>query len=179
MRMLTLLLAALPAAWLAAASPALAQDEPADEALIRELIAVTESAKLLDGVYAQVDSMMAQAMADAVGGKTVTPQQQALFDEMRERIVAIFRETMNWATLEPLMIDIYRKSFTRKEAQGMLDFYRSDAGRAVIAKMPIVMQNTMAAMHEHMRAMMPKVQEVQKDILTRLRALDTQAAPTP
>lgn len=175
MRMLTLVLAA----WLAAAVPALAQDEPADEALIRELIAITESAKLLDDVYAQVDRTMAQSMAEAIGGKTVTPEQQALFDEMRERIVAIFRETMNWATFEPMMIDIYRKSFTRKEAQGMLDFYRSDAGRAVTAKMPIVMQNTMAAVHEHMRTMMPKVQEVQKDIMTRLRALDTQAAPAP
>jgi uncharacterized protein len=177
MRTLTLLLAALPAAWLAAAAPAVAQDEPADETIIRELIAVTGAEKLLDNVYAQVDAMMAQSMAEAVGGKIVSPQQQALFDEMRERIVAIFRESMNWATFEPLMIDIYRKSFTRKEAQGMLDFYRTDAGRAVIAKMPLVMQHSVAAMQANMRTMMPKIQEVQQDIIARLRALDAQAAP--
>lgn len=169
------MLALIPAAWLLAAAPALAQDEPADEALIRELIEVTESAKLLDNVYAQVDGMMAQAMAEAVGGKTVSPEQQDLFDEMRERVVAIFRESMSWTIFEPMIIDIYRKSFTRKEAQGMLDFYRTDAGRAVIAKMPLVMQNTMAAIQENMRTMMPKIQEVQKDILTRLRALDKPA----
>lgn len=173
MRMLTLVLAA----WLAAAAPALAQDEPADEAIIRQLIAVTESAKLLDDVYTQVDAMMAASMAEALGGRAVTPEQQALFDEMRERVIAIFRESMNWAALEPMMIDIYRKSFTRKEAQGMLDFYKSDAGRAVIAKMPVVMQNTMAAMNDHMRTMMPKIMDVQKDIIARLRALDQPAAP--
>lgn len=173
MRMLTLVLAA----WLAAAAPALAQDEPADEAIIRELITVTESAKLLDGVYAQVDAMMAASMAEALGGRAVTPEQQALFDEMRARVIAIMRESMNWAALEPMMIDIYRKSFTQKEAQGMLDFYRTDAGRAVIAKMPLVMQNTMTAMHDHMRTMMPKIVEVQKDIIARLRALDQPEAP--
>lgn len=174
MRMLALFLAT----WLSAAAPALAQDQPADEAIIRELIEITESAKLLDGVYAQVDGMMAQAMTEAVGGRNISPQQQALFDEMRERVVAIFRESMSWATFEPMMIDIYRKSFTRKEAQGMLDFYRSDAGRAVIAKMPLVMQHTMAAMQDKMRTMMPKIQEVQKDILARLKALDQPAAPS-
>ena len=173
MRMFALMVAA----WLSAAAPAIAQDAPADEAIIRELIAVTESAKLLDGVYAQVDGMMAQAMNEAVGGNSLSPQQQALFDEMRERVVAIFRESMSWAALEPMMIDIYRKSFTQKEAQGMLDFYRSDAGRAVIAKMPLVMQNTMAAMQASMRTMMPKIQEVQKDILARMKALDQPAAP--
>lgn len=171
-------LALVIAAWLFAAAPALAQDQPADEAIIRELIEITESAKLLDSIYAQVDGMMAQALSDAIGGKSVTPAQQALFDEMRERVVAIFRESMSWATLEPVMIDIYRKSFTRNEAQGMLDFYRSEAGRAVIAKMPLVMQNSMAAMQDNLRTMMPKIQDVQKDILERLRALNQPAAPS-
>lgn len=172
-------LALVIAAWLSVAASALAQDEPADEAIIRELIEITESAKLLDSVYAQVDGMMAQSLSDAIGGKSLTPEQQALFDEMRERVVAIFRESMSWAVLEPVMIDIYRKSFTRKEAQGMLDFYRSEAGRAVIAKMPLVMQNSMAAMQANLRTMMPKIQEVQKDILERLRALNQPAAASP
>lgn len=167
------------AAWLAAAAPALAQDGPADEAIVRELIEVTEAAKLLDDVYTQVDTMMAASMTEALGGRTVTPEQQALFDEMRKRVIAIFRESMNWAALEPIMIDIYRKSFTRAEVQGMLDFYRSDAGKAVIAKMPVVMQNTMAAINGHVQTMMPRILDVQKDIIARLRALDQQEAEAP
>jgi hypothetical protein len=174
MRMLSLVLAA----WLVAAAPAFAQDEPADEAIIRELMAVTESAKMLDGVYAQVDAMMIQSMQEALSGKSVTPGQQALFDEMRERMTVIMRETMSWESLEPMFIDIYRKSLTRSEAQGMLDFYRTDAGRAVIAKMPLVMQHTMTAMQEQMKVMIPRIQEVQKDIIARLRALNVPAAPT-
>lgn len=174
MRMLILVLSS----WLTVAVPALAQDQPADEAIIRELMVVTETAKLMDGMNAQVDNMMKQAMADALGGKAMTPEQQALFDEMRDRIIAILRDSMSWAKFEPIMIDIYRKSFTRAEVQGMLDFYKSDAGRAVVAKMPLVMQHTMALMNEHMRAILPKVQDVQKDIIARLRALDQKAAPT-
>lgn len=175
MRMPALILAV----GLAASAPAVAQDPPADEAIVRELIEITESAKLLDGVYAQVDGMMTQAMSEAVGSRTLSPQQEALLTELRERVVAIMRDSLSWATFEPMMIDIYRKSFTQKEVQGMLDFYRSDAGRAVIAKMPVVMQNTMTAMQENMKSLMPKVQEVQRDIIARMRALDQPAAPSP
>ena len=173
MRMLALVLAGL----LSAAAPALAQDEPADEAIIRERIAVTEAEKLMDGVYAQVDAMMTQAMAEAMGGRTATPEQQALLDELRERVVAIWRESMSWTKFEPMMIDIYRKSFTRKEVQGMLDFYRSEAGRAVTAKMPVVMQHTMAAMQDQLRTTLPKIQAVQKDIIARLQALKKEEVP--
>ncbi len=165
------LYALILAAWLLSPAGALAQDVPADEAIIRELLAVTESEKMLDGVYAQMDAMMVQAMQDALGGKAVTAEQQALLDEMRERMVAIMRESVGWEVLEPMTIDIYRKSFTQQEAQGMLDFYRSDAGRAVIAKMPLVMQHTMTAMQEQLKIMFPRIQEVQKDIIARLKAL--------
>lgn len=165
------------AALLLLATPALAEDAPADEAIIRELLVVTESAKLLDGVYTQVDGMLAQSIAEALKGQTVTPEQRALLDEMQQRVVAIFREGMGWEAFEPMMIDIYRKSFTRKEAQDMLDFYRTDAGRALIAKMPLVMEYTMVAVQEHMQVILPRIQEVQQDIVARLRALEQPAAP--
>ena len=70
------------------------------------------------------------------------------------------------------MEEIYRKSFSQSEMDGMLKFYKSPAGKAVIAKMPVVMQNTMQVMQGEMAEMMPKIQQLIADTTSQMQALD-------
>lgn len=150
-------------------SPVFAAEQPASEASIRELMIVTESKKLIEGTVGQVDAMMQASMQQAIGGQPISPEQQKVLDQMRAKMVALLKEQLGWASLEPMMIDIYQKTFTEKEVRGMLDFYRTDAGKAVIAKMPLVMQHTMQAMQMRMSQMMPKMQQLQQETLAQLK----------
>jgi hypothetical protein len=150
--------------------PAIAAEPPASEASVRALLAVTQSEKLLDSTMGQIDAMMQRSMRQALAGQTLTADQQKIMDRMRARTIALFREDMKWETLEPMFIDIYKRSFTQKEINGMLDFYRSESGQAVIAKMPVVMQNTMQAMQERMAVMMPKIMQLQQEAIAELKA---------
>lgn len=59
-----------------------------------------------------------------------------------------------------MMIGIYLQSFTQKDVDGMLRFYKSKAGQAVIAKMPVVM---------------PRIQNLTEGTAAKLKA--TQQAP--
>ena len=77
---------------------------------------------------------------------------------------------MQWSALEPRFIEIYQASFTQAEVDGMLAFYRSPAGQAVIAKMPGAMQRTMVVMQELMNGMMPRLRELRAQALDRLKA---------
>lgn len=153
-----------------AAAPAIAADAPASEASIRELLTVTQSEKLVDSTMGQIDSMMQNSMKQALGGQTLTADQQKIIDDMRAKMIALFKEDMKWETLEPMFVDIYKRSFTQKEVDGMLDFYRSEPGQAVIAKMPLVMRNSMQAMQGRMVALLPKLQQLQRDAIAELRA---------
>lgn len=153
-----------------AAAPAFAADAPASEASIRELLTVTQSEKLVDSTMGQIDSMMQNSMKQALAGQTLTADQQKIIDDMRAKMIALFKEDMKWETLEPMFVDIYKRSFTQKEIDGMLDFYRSEPGQAVIAKMPLVMRNSMQAMQGRMVAMLPKLQQLQRDAIAELRA---------
>src|SRR5262249_16135383 len=130
---------------------------------------------LIDGMYAQVDATMQKSIQDALGGQQLTPEQQKIFDDMRARMIVILKDTMNWETLEPMFIDLYKKTFPQQEGDGMPAFYKSNAGKAVIAKLPLVMQNTMGMMQNRLAAMMPKVQQLQQETMAQLR--DT--APKP
>ena len=150
--------------------PAIAAEPPASEASVRELLCITQSQKLVDGTMGQVDAMMQRSMKQALAGQTLTADQQRIMDNMRTKTIALFREDMKWETLEPMFIDVYKQSFTQKEVDGMLDFYKSEPGQAVIAKMPLVMQNTMQAMQGRMAVMLPKLQQLQQDAIAELKA---------
>ncbi|HEY6096117.1 MAG TPA: DUF2059 domain-containing protein [Gallionellaceae bacterium] len=149
--------------------PAFAAEQPASEASIRELMVVTESKKLIEGTVGQVDAMMQASMQQALAGRPVSPDQQKILDQMRVKMLALLKEQLSWSSMEPMMIDIYQKTFTEQEVKGMLDFYRTDAGKAVIAKMPLVMQHTMQAMQARMSQMMPKMQQLQQQTLAQLK----------
>jgi hypothetical protein len=143
--------------------------QPTD-ASVRELLKVTESQKLVDASEAQMDSVMRATMQQAFKGQTVTPDIQESLDDMRGKMIALMRQEMRWDVLEPKFLDIYKQSFSQAEVDGMLAFYKSETGRAVIAKMPVVMQHTMQMMQQMMLALMPKLQAVQKETMAEVKA---------
>lgn len=150
--------------------PACVAEEPATEPTIRELMAVMQSEKLIDSMYAQIDSMMEGSMKQATAGHPLNAEQAKIMDDMRTKMMALLREQMDWKSFEPIMIDIYRKSFTEQEVRSMLTFYQSPAGKSVIAKMPLAMQASMQAAQSRMSTLMPKLQELSKDTSLRLKA---------
>jgi uncharacterized protein len=155
-------------ATLAIAIQPVAAEDQASEASVRDLLEVTQSRRLLDGLQGQMDAFIKEAMGRALAGKTPTVEQQAILDEFRAKLVALFQEEMKWELLEPRFIEIYRQSFTEQEIAGMLEFYRTAAGQAVISKMPVVMQHSMALMQEMMISVSPKLRALQAEALEKL-----------
>jgi uncharacterized protein len=164
MRKLSLIVA------LIATMPAFAQDQPASEASVRELMALTNSKALLDQMYAQVDGLMESSMKEAMGGRTGNEEQQRLAAELRSKIVALLREDMSWEDLEPVYLQLYTSTLSQAEVDGMNAFYRSPAGQAVIAKMPLMMQSLMKVLMERMQVMMPKARALGEEYGRKLRA---------
>jgi hypothetical protein len=103
---------------------------------------------------------MHDAMKQALAGQTVTAEQQKIMDQTAVEMAAVLKQEMRWEEFEPLMIAVYKKSFTQKEMDGMLAFYKSDVGQSIVAKMPQVMQNSMQLMQSRMGAIMPKLQKI-------------------
>jgi hypothetical protein len=160
----------------AAVHPAFAEEALASEASVRELLALTEAKKLSEGTIAQLDQFMNQAMTQELGGRVPTPEQQAILDELRTRLVALVKGALSWEQLEPRYIDMYRKSFSDAEIAGMVQFYKTPAGQAVINKMPVVVQNTMTMVQELLQGIAPQLRQIQTEALEKLK---TTVAPQP
>jgi hypothetical protein len=161
-----------------ASQAAPAQDAKPSEASIRQLFEVMHSSKLLDAYVTQIDATVRASMQQAFAGQQPTPKQQKIMDELGRNIASLVKEELNWATFEPMMIEVYRNTFSQLEVDGMLTFYRSEAGQAVIAKLPAAMQQTMTSMQSHVKTLTPKIVQLERDMAAQLKAAGEPGQPT-
>ena len=154
-----------------------AADAPVSDATIHELLTVTSMRGVLDQAAGQFDRMMKNTMQQASAGQTLNAEQQRLLEEMGTRMASAMKDSLNWDSLEPLFINIYRTTFTQGEVDGMLKFYKTPAGKAVISKLPVVMQNSMGVMQDHMKDLVPRLQQIGREYAEKLQAARTPDAP--
>jgi hypothetical protein len=147
-----------------------ASDKLASEESVRKLLEVTESRKMLESVWQHVESSMDMTLTQLIGEQKLTAQQQKQMTEIRTKVVAIMREELSWEFMESMMMEVYMKTFTQAEVDGMLAFYASPAGRSVITKMPVAMQHSMEIMQQRMSTMIPKLQQMQKEMVAQVQA---------
>jgi uncharacterized protein len=145
-----------------------AQDQLASEATVRELLEVTQVRKLLDRTTAQMDAFVDEAIKRSLAGRVPTPEQQAILDDAKARSIAVMQAELQWEKLEPRYIEIYQKSFTNEEISGMLTFYRSSAGQAVINKLPVVMEHTMGLLQDFLQRTAPQIRQIQAEAIGKL-----------
>ena len=137
---------------------------PPSEESVQTLLQLTESQKLVEGMVEKMDLHLKTSMEQGMGNIELSTRERQVLDKTRAKMVSLMTEQLDWAKMEPDFVHIYVDSFTQDEVNGMITFYKSDAGRAVTQKMPIVMQHTMALMQKMQLEMMPKLQEIQQEM---------------
>jgi hypothetical protein len=152
-------------------SSATTSDVPS-EASIKQLLETAQVHKLLDSVMTQMDTLLQQTITQTTQGRKVPPKVQKDIDKRRAEMMAMLKDMLDWKKLEPMYVRVYQKSFTPQEVDGMIAFYQTPAGQAVITKMPLVMQNTMNEMQELMSPVIQKMQKMQQDVMAELKAED-------
>jgi uncharacterized protein len=154
---------------LLSAGAAAANNAPASDASIRQLLELTNAQQTLAGVKGQMSTLMNNAMQNAMQGQTLTPKRQAIVDRMATQMSAAMGEMLNWDNLMPMYLRIYRDSFTQDEIDGVIKFYKSPAGQAYVKKLPVVMQSVMREMQGFMKPALEKIQAIQKESLQELK----------
>src|ERR1041385_1773987 len=134
-----------------------ARAAPATPESIEQLLTLTRTESILDSVYANMDQIMRQAMAESLKGQKLTPEQQRFIDAAPARFARVVREELSWDKLRPMYVQIYQQSFTQEEIDALTAFYRTPAGMAFVAKMPAVMQRSMGAMQSRMGPLLDKM----------------------
>ncbi len=161
----------MASAWiLIAAGATAANNAPASDASIRQLLELTNARQLIAGMKEQMTTVMNTAVQDAIKGQTLTPQRRAIMDRMAAKMSAVVAGMPNWDGLLRMYTRAYRDSFTQDEIDGAIKFYKSPAGRYV-KKMPLEMQSVMREMQVFMKPAQEKMLAIQKQSLQELKDL--------
>jgi uncharacterized protein len=91
-------------------------------------------------------------------------------DKSRADLQTMLREIPDWNKLEPMYVRVYQKSFTQQEVDQLIAMYQTPAGQALLNKMPLVMQNTVAEMQQLIQPVMQRMQQSQQQIAAQIRA---------
>jgi hypothetical protein len=157
----------------AADNPSPASPTPSkspSEASVKQLLEVAQARKLVDSVMAQMDNLMEQSIAQAIQGQKIPPKVQKDIDARRVEMTGMMKELLDWSKLEPMYVRVYQKTFSQQEIDGMVVFYKTPAGQAVIGKMPAVLQSTIEEMQQLMGPVMQKMQKMQQDVVAEMKA---------
>nr|WP_198982397.1 DUF2059 domain-containing protein [Herbaspirillum sp. ASV7] len=143
---------------------------PASEASIRQLLEITQARKVSDGVQLQYGNLVDAVVKQALKGNTPNAKQQQAIDKLKARLLGLVKDTVSWQKMEPSYLQLYSETFTEEEVAGMLAFYKTPAGQAVIHKMPVLMQKNTVLIQQMTVSMQPQLEQIQRDFLADLKA---------
>jgi hypothetical protein len=158
----TALLLAL-ALTLISARPAHA-DEASKRGKVLELFALLHMDQTMDQTMKMI---MGQALSNAqqlTGGKQqLPPETQAKLEAFQTRLTDLVTNAMSWKSLEPDFTKIYMDNYTEDELDAIVTFYKSPAGISMVAKTPVLMQQSMAVSQSRVQQMLPQLQQLLAD----------------
>jgi hypothetical protein len=156
---------------LLSAGAAAANNAPASDASIRQMLELTNAQQIIAGMKGQMNALMNTTVQNAMQGQTLTPERQAIIDRMTAKMSAAASDILNWDTLLPIYLRTYRDSFTQDEIDGVNKFYKSAAGQAYVKKLPLVMLNVMGEMQSIIKPLQEKMLAIQKEAMQELKDL--------
>ena len=145
------------------AAPLACADETTKTTKVEELLTLMNVAQqqkdmmdqMADMVIGQVKSQMAQQGA-------ASPAEIAKMEARQKKLFELFKQETSWDKMKPVFVKTYSETFTEPELDGMLAFYRSPAGKAMVQKQPTLNTKIMTNVQTQMADLMPKIEEIMK-----------------
>jgi hypothetical protein len=131
-------------------------DEAGKNAKIEEMLQLTHVDRTIAQMLPQVQAMVTAQMAKG----DLSPEQRQQGEQMEQKMMALIADRLSWEKAKPAYIRIYAETFSESEVDGILAFYKSPAGQAMLDKMPQLMQKSMEVGQQLMGDVMPQIQRM-------------------
>lgn len=125
------------------------------EAKIQRLLDVMNADAMIDQMLEQIKAMTASQVPPGT-----TPEQAAKAREIQSKILDLVKARISWEKMRPQYVRLYGETFSDEEISGMLAFYESPSGRAMLAKMPALVTKVMEVAQAQMKDLLPEIQRV-------------------
>jgi len=137
--------------------------EPAKMVQIQEFLTLMKADQLMQQMLGQYESIFNEQIKKSLSALPKGADQVAVgqdVEKFQKELFGVIREQLSYERVKPEMIKIYDESFTTDELTGINAFYRSPAGQAYLAKIPLVTQKAMQAGSNLVSGATPEIQKM-------------------
>lgn len=145
--------------------------DPQVEAALRLLNAM----RLDEQINAIADAMrpaMTEQMKMSLGDRPLSPEAEEIVQRYAEQISEVAYTDENLEEMRLDMAAVYSEIFTVEEMDALAAFYGTDAGQALIEKMPVAMQKMMQLNMETQKRVMREAAELGREMAMEISALE-------
>jgi hypothetical protein len=137
-------------------------DEASKQAKVKELFAVMHMDHSLDRMRSAMQQQVQATAKNAPGTEQMTPDKKKMQQEFVDNSMKVVDANFSWAVVEPAYVKLYADTYTEADLDGILAFYKSPAGQALLTKSPELSAGVMQIVHGHMGDFEPKMQALQE-----------------
>lgn len=138
--------------------PAARADDAKTTAMADELVNLAELEKNYEQSFTMVKQTLAKQMGATLG--TASAGEKSGATQNADAIFDMIAKQLDWASVRKDYVALYASTFTEGELQGIIDFYKSEAGQAFVKKQPELMKKSMDLTQSKMAEIMPKIQQL-------------------
>jgi hypothetical protein len=135
-------------------------DESSKAAKIEQLMQLTHAESMVTQMTSQIRTMMV-SQVESMG---VPPESKAAALEYMNKLADQITAQMAWQKMKPDYVKLYADVFAEEEIDGIVAFYKTPAGHAMIEKMPMLLAKSMEIGRRQMVGIMPEIQKTVEDL---------------
>lgn len=164
MKISNIIVAVLLLAALVPASTCFASPE-SKRAAIEEMLTLSKADQIIETMYGQVEGLL-QRQFQQLGA---TADEKPILDKFSKDVLQIMREEMSWDKMKGDFVTVYDKVYTEEDITAINKFYKSPAGRKMLAKMPELMQASMAIPQKYLQNILPRLQKLSQEMAKEIK----------
>ncbi len=155
---------------LASLAPLLHADDASRRTKVEEMLTITKAAPALEEQLKSLQARVNDLAKQQFGQGPLSPEQTKLKDEYLKQVQTTISDEIGWDKIRPSVVQVYMDSFTEPELDGIIAFYKTAPGQALITKTPDVLGKTNTTVTTRIKDMQPKLQEITQNYANKIKA---------
>ncbi len=157
--------------------------DPAKLAAIEEIFQLTKPDQMMQQMFSQMKAAVAEQAQKSLAAQVQASNDPSKYSQevqkFTDQLLALMSDRLSWDKVKPQYVHLYDETFSLIELQGILEFYKSPAGQAMLQKMPMLLANASKIGQQQMSDIMPEVQKMMADFTANLKKSREANGSTP
>ena len=138
-------------------------DDASRAAKAEEFMRLAKMDEMLRQTLKMVSEQTKSGVLQQMMGVKLPPEKEKEMAAFQDKVAAVIGDVFAWEKLKPAYVKLYAEEFSDQELDGIIAFYKSPSGQAMVAKTPSLMTKATTVVQARMAEAQPQLQKLMRD----------------